>query len=299
MKIKIQLKLIIALFTAFIFSLFIQRQVYGQPGSKGITLSFRNGILKLEVLDKNTVHVRFAPGHRFSDRASLIVNKHWTPPAVQVVEKNNVMSINTGAFLVLINKPTGAITYQRLNGTVLLAERGSRELKAVNVLGEACYEIKQNFKLTDHEALYGLGQPESDAMNWRNKSCDLIQKNKNIAIPFLVSTNNWGILWDNYAHTRFEDNSSGMSLWSEVADEINYYFFYGKNPDQVVAGYRNASGEVPLLPKWAYGYWQSKERYKSRKELFDIAGEYRKRQIPIDNIIQDWEYWGKTGQNKQ
>jgi alpha-D-xyloside xylohydrolase len=102
---------------------------------------------------------------------------------------------------------------------------------------------------------------------------------------------NYGILWDNYSKTIFTDNQQETSLWSDVASNLDYYFIYGKNMDSVVAGYRNLTGQAPMYGKWAYGYWQSKEHYEDRDELLSVVHEYRKRQIPIDNIIQDWDYW--------
>lgn len=87
-----------------------------------------------------------------------------------------------------------------------------------------------------------------------------------------------------------EDRRS-LSLSSEVADVIDYYFIAGKTMDDVLSGYRDLSGENRLLPRWAYGFWQSRERYKTQNELLDVLQEYRQRQIPIDNIVLDWNYW--------
>ena len=113
-----------------------------------------------------------------------------------------------------------------------------------------------------------------------------------IVNPFLISTNGYGVLWDNYSSTKFEDTKEGYSFTSEVGDASDYYFVYGKNMDEVVAGYRELTGDVPMFGKWVYGFWQSKERYKSFDELKAVVKEYRKRGIPLDNIVQDWEYWG-------
>jgi len=82
-----------------------------------------------------------------------------------------------------------------------------------------------------------------------------------------------------------------LSLYSEYADQIDYYFIYGKDFDQVISGYRQLTGKALIPPKWALGFWQSRERYKTQDELLDVAKEYRKLKIPIDNIVQDWFYW--------
>jgi alpha-D-xyloside xylohydrolase len=87
------------------------------------------------------------------------------------------------------------------------------------------------------------------------------------------------------------EDQNRLSLSSEVADVIDYYFVYGKNADDVIAGYREITGKSPVFPKWALGFWQSRERYKSQDEMLGVVKEFRKRKIPFDNIVQDWFYW--------
>jgi len=82
-----------------------------------------------------------------------------------------------------------------------------------------------------------------------------------------------------------------LSLSSEMGDQIDYYFVHGKNTDEVISGYRELTGKAQVMPKWAMGYWQSRERYKTQDELINVVKEYRKRNIPIDNIVLDWSYW--------
>ena len=82
---------------------------------------------------------------------------------------------------------------------------------------------------------------------------------------------------------------------SEVGQAVDYYFFYGPELNRVISDYRQLTGEAPLFPKWAYGYWQCRERYHSQQEILDIAAEFRKRKIPVDALVQDWQYWGKYG----
>ena len=82
---------------------------------------------------------------------------------------------------------------------------------------------------------------------------------------------------------------------SEVGDAIDYYFFYGPTADEIVAGYRLAAGDAPLFPEVAYGFWQCRERYSSQAQILSAADEFRSRQIPVDFIVQDWQYWGNHG----
>ena len=85
--------------------------------------------------------------------------------------------------------------------------------------------------------------------------------------------------------------SPTTSLWSEVGDGIDYWFVYGPDLDRVVAGYRQLTGTASMMPLWAYGFWQCKERYKTAQEITDVLKGYRDRKAPIDNIVQDWQYW--------
>jgi len=87
------------------------------------------------------------------------------------------------------------------------------------------------------------------------------------------------------------EEQTKLSLWSEVANEIDYYFIAGQNADDVISGYRKLTGKAPIVPKWALGFWQSRERYKTQDEIISTVKEYRRRGIPLDNIVLDWQYW--------
>lgn len=128
-------------------------------------------------------------------------------------------------------------------------------------------------------------------MNFRGREVTLVQSNTDAVTPFMISTQGYGLLWDNYSKTVFNDQSKETMFWSDVGDQVDYYFMAGKNMDAVIQEYRDLTGQAPLYGKWAYGYWQSREHYDNRQELMGVAREYRRRQIPIDNIIQDWDYW--------
>lgn len=126
----------------------------------------------------------------------------------------------------------------------------------------------------------------------RNMTKNLIQGNVEDVSPFFQSTKGYGVFWDNYSPTLFTDNEVETSFRSEVGDCVDYYFMYGKNADGVIAQVRNLTGQAPMFPLWTYGYWQSKERYKSQEEVVDVVRKYRELGIPLDGIIQDWQYWG-------
>ena len=104
----------------------------------------------------------------------------------------------------------------------------------------------------------------------------------------------YGLFWDNYSPTVFKDTVENTSFTSDVGECIDYYFMYGGNADAVVANIRELTGQVPMFPLWSYGYFQSKERYKSQDEAVDVVKKYRALKVPLDGIIQDWQYWGNN-----
>jgi alpha-D-xyloside xylohydrolase len=190
-----------------------------------------------------------------------------------------------------VNTQTASVSYFDLKGNQILLEKAHR-FTPVQYNNDKAFSVEQDFNVTAHEAVYGLGQHQSGYMNYRGKKILLAQSNTEAVNPFYLSTNHYGILWDNYSKTIFEDDSiSRNSMWSEVADNIDYYFVYGSNMDLIIGGYRYLTGQAPMYGKWAYGYWQSKEHYDTQDELMTVARKYRALKIPIDNIIQDWDYW--------
>ncbi|MDP4189686.1 MAG: glycoside hydrolase family 31 protein, partial [Bacteroidota bacterium] len=112
--------------------------------------------------------------------------------------------------------------------------------------------------------------------------------------PFFVSTKGYGLYWDNYSPTLFSDNQDGTTFKSDVGDCIDYYFMAGVNIDGAISCMRDLTGQVPMFPLWTYGFWQSKERYKSQDELVGVVNKYRELGVPLDGIIQDWQYWGNN-----
>jgi alpha-D-xyloside xylohydrolase len=119
----------------------------------------------------------------------------------------------------------------------------------------------------------------------------LYQQNMKVALPMLVSTRGYGVLLDHYALMTFHDDAFGSYLWIDAADELDYYFLYGPEFDQIVQQMRGLTGQSPMLPRWAFGYFQSKERYVTQAELVEIVAQYRARQLPLDCVVLDWQSW--------
>ena len=207
------------------------------------------------------------------------------------IQDNNIV-LNSGELSVSVDTGTGVVSYFSKDGKALLAEKSGMQFIDFNDAGTKTYQIYQPFVLDKEEAIYGLGQLQNGKMIQRNMTKNLVQGNVEDVSPFFQSTKGYGIFWDNYSPTLFTDNETETSFRSEVGDCVDYYFMYGKNADGVIAQVRSLTGQVPMFPLWTYGYWQSKERYKSQEEVVDVVRKYRELGIPLDGIIQDWQYWG-------
>ena len=226
------------------------------------------------------------------DKASLSVIQDSVPEIDLLIrDRRKYVSIESSKLTVKLSKKDGQLRFLSQSNNSILKEAAPSEFVQVVYDGDSSYSIRQGFQLSPDEGIYGLGQHQNGYFNYRGKTVKLVQTNTDAVIPFLISTKNYGILWDNYSKTIFADNDSGAVIWSDVADNIDYYFIYGSDMDRVIAGYRQLTGVPPMYGKWAYGYWQSKEHYENQKEITRVAEEYRSRKIPVDNIIQDWDYW--------
>ena len=206
--------------------------------------------------------------------------------------QDNKIVLNTSELSVSVDTGTGIVSYFSKDGKSLLAEKSGMQFIDFDDAGTKTYQVYQPFILDKEEAIYGLGQLQNGKMIQRNMTKNLIQGNVEDVSPFFQSTKGYGVFWDNYSPTLFTDNEVETSFRSEVGDCVDYYFMYGKDADGVIAQVRSLTGQAPMFPLWTYGYWQSKERYKSQKEVVDVVRKYRELGIPLDGIIQDWQYWG-------
>ena len=224
----------------------------------------------------------------------------FTPSIVHVVKgqptKSLVVTAKPGDVIVKQNGQTwqsseltvrqdakGNLTFLTSKGKVLLKE------KSCDVS-----DARQTFTLDKDEAVYGLGTIQNGLLNRRGEHKRMEQSNLEDFQNVLQSVKGWGIYWENYSPTQFDDDANGMSFNSEVGEGIDYYFMYGGSADGVIAQMRWLTGDVPMFPLWTYGFWQSKERYKTAAETESIVDQYRALQVPLDGIIQDWQYWGSN-----
>lgn len=239
-----------------------------------ILISLKAQDVQIEFITPSIVHVV-----KGTPTKSLVVTA--MPAEVKLLRQD--YAISSDVLTVRQDPKTGVLTFLTAKGKVLLRERDC-DVKAV----------RQTFQLDKDEAIYGLGTIQNGKMNRRGEHKRMEQSNLEDFQNVLQSIKGWGLYWENYSPTQFDDDANGMTFTSEAGEGIDYYFMYGGSADGVIAQIRYLTGDVPMFPLWTYGYWQSKERYKTAAETESIVDQYRALQVPLDGIIQDWQYWGSN-----
>ena len=237
--------------------------------------------VKIEFITPSIVHVV-----KGTPTKSLVVTAK--PQDVAVSRNGNTWK--SSELTVKLEPETETLVFLTNKGKVLLKEKGIRIVRK----NTGDFEVSQSFFLDKDEAIYGLGTIQNGKMNRRGEKKRMEQSNLEDFQNVLQSIKGWGIYWENYSPTLFEDNAEGMSFTSESGEGVDYYFMYGGSADGVIAKMRELTGDVPMFPLWTYGFWQSKERYKTARETESIVDKYRELQVPLDGIIQDWQYWGSN-----
>ncbi|CAM3642129.1 TIM-barrel domain-containing protein [Mucilaginibacter galii] len=373
-----------------------------------ISITLSDGVLDLIPLSEKAIRVQLHKGGLKETQELVLVNK-LPVPKFRVTVTPSQLKVSMQAISVTFVKKSATITFADADGKVFLQEKaGSRRLNPDSILGEKCFIAEQSFISAPGESLFGLGQFQDGNFDLKNVSRKLTQVNTQIAIPFLYSSNNYGILWHQYGLTYYNPSDNAVkllkrdttaggkaeaevtttagtqkvsqqqavyqgnfkvekdgrysllldlgdmdnrhlviidgitqidqsNLWlpptvgklvnlkagthsvqvlckatntpkltwkpaddvttfrSPQAKALDYVVFRGNNADEVIQNYRSLSGQVPMLPLWAYGFWQCRERYTSGNHLVETVKEFRKRNLPMDVIVQDWQYWGKYG----
>ncbi len=270
-----------------------------QQQPDGVLFTMQTGTLKLQVCTDSIIRVRYSATSTFSDRPDYVITKtSWPETKWTMQSADDAVTLTTARLAVTVTRKDGGITYRDLEGKQLLQE-ATRKLTPVKVNGEDTYRAESFINIYgSREALYGLGQHQAGVWNYRGESVDISQDNTNIAVPLLLSSQGYGLYWNNDSRSRFNNRFANyLYISSEVADIIDYYFFYGPDFDRIIAAYRELTGQAPMFGKWAYGFWQCKNRYKSQDEILGVARKYRELHIPVDNIVQDWFWWNRKGEH--
>ena len=237
--------------------------------------------VKIEFFTPSIVHIV-----KGQPTKSLVITAK--PEQVEVVHQGNTWK--SSELTVKYDPDMMSFTFCTAKGRVLLREQGWSTIRQ----NLEDFKVSQTFLLDKDEAIYGLGTIQNGKMNRRGEHKRMEQSNLEDFQNVLQSVKGWGLYWENYSPTQFDDDANGMTFTSEAGSGIDYYFMYGGSADGVIAQMRHLSGDVPMFPLWTYGFWQSKERYKNAAETESIVDQYRALQVPLDGIIQDWQYWGSN-----
>lgn len=281
------------------------------------------GLTRIIPQDSHIFRISFTKGGTFSkaqgeEFADLSADCKWTWE-----EDDTKIVLRAESLQAVIDRASGSIRFLRSDGSLLLAERGyeSKDVEEFDVFQTVINENteiekiqtpdgeKQQIRQADriwtgklchtrlyltfgeNERLYGLGQAEEGVWNLRHTTQYLHPANLKISLPVLISDNNWGLLLSTRSPAIFNDTQYGSYLYTEADEYLDYYFIETNTPADVSAAVRRLTGRAALLPKWAFGYMQSKERYEDAEDLLTTAETFRRKQIGIDTLILDWMSW--------
>lgn len=249
-------------------------------------------------------------------------NDFPVPVSFHVHETDSLYQISTDALKLSVNKETEIFTWTDVSGDRVFLRESGKDLTKIPVVryttgdeepviervktvdGErnfiknlkavtdrTAYRAKLRFSFANDEAIFGLGQGEEGIYNYRHQNQYLYQHNMRIPMPFFLSSKGYGIFADCSSLMTFQDDANGSYLFLDTVSQLDYYFIAGSDADEIISGYRSLTGRATMLPKWAFGYVQSKERYVTAQELVDVVKHYRDLQVPLDCIVQDWNTW--------
>ncbi len=300
---------------------------YHRDGNAYVFESER-GLLKVSFIKDNLAHICFSPSRRFREKQMWILD-NIEEKAANIREDNDAYQVSCGNINVIIDRANSSIRYTRQSSDesneadVIFAENPSvnREFEKVQEYltiddgnietvdvqtadgvkkivesarkqeGRMLYRTRLHLSFEEDEALYGLGQSEEGVFNLRGHIRYLHQANRKISIPVLMSSKGYGLFFPSGSAGIFCDNEHGTYFQTEADEMLEYYFLAGEFLDESISLFRYLTGKAMLLPRWAYGYLQSKERYESEAELMEIADGFKSRDIGIDALILDWITW--------
>ena len=262
--------------------------------SNAVKLKLDNQDVSIEFYSPSIVRVvKAAKGSSVKKKSYSVI---MTPEVFENFKTTNTVdgiSLASDRITVNVNSTTGEITFANSKGETLLKDTRTMLTPRTDEANKGKYKVAQTFILDKDEAVYGLGQLRDTYINQRGRKVELWNNNTHIYIPYFTSEKGYGLYWDNAGKSYYEDNEQGTTMTSEVGTCADYYFMYDDgSQDGVISAIRTLTGQATMFPLWTMGYWQCRERYKTSDELAGVVDKFRELQIPLDGIVQDWQYWG-------
>ncbi|MDD3338011.1 MAG: glycoside hydrolase family 31 protein [Lachnospiraceae bacterium] len=294
-------------------------------------VTLKSGTIYIEVIREDVFRCVYTKGEVQTKTSDLLVKHEQTGVSARVTETDSRYEIATAKLRLVIDLESEICTwYNGVTGECYVQEAG-KSLMPVEVVhyttggeepvidrvktvdGERnfirnlkpqvdrqAYRGKLSFQFSEKEGIYGLGQGEEGIYNYRGHVQYLYQHNMRIPMPVFVSSRSYGIFLDCSSLMTFNDDENGSYIFMDTVDQMDYYFMAGQCLDDVIDGYRYLTGQAVMLPKWAFGYVQSREAYHTGEELVETVQKYRDLEVPLDCIVQDWNTWepGNWGEKK-
>ena len=287
------MKKICLVLSFLITCLFTSAQGY-QKTDLGLKTTINAFDIEVQFFNNDIVRILKSPTGSVFHKKSFSVIKTPEKVDIQIKQTDKTIDVVGKTVNISIDLKSGQISFFDKADKLLLAEKESgTKFAPIKDSSENVFIVSQSFQLTPDEAIYGLGQHQKGSMNQRNQKLTLKQENMQIAIPYFYSTNGYGLFWDNTSSTIFLDKPESTSFESEIGPCVDYYFLRSDDAYKGLVAWRGLTGEAPMYPRWLFGYWQSRERYKGQTELIGVIKKYRKLKVPLDGIVQDWQYWGE------
>ena len=254
-------------------------------------------IFWIEPFGQNTLRFRSSSSLHISDENWNILSQQEVKADIQILAGKAI--IRNGNIRAEISEGSGLITYINQKNEILLKESSDQDIncyaRQYKSRGSDRFELKMTFEADRNEHLYGMGQYQNDCLDLKGSELDLEQKNKQICIPFLLSSKGYGFIWNNPSIGTADFSMTHTRFIAQYARQIDYFIFAEDSPADIERRYSDLTGKSPMMPAFAMGLWQSKLRYSSQEEILSIAGEYKKRNLPISVIVADYFNWPHSG----
>ena len=217
---------------------------------------------------------------------ALVINGKIT---AQVLDNGKILFYRDGKTLLLEEYLRTEAAYGGFNS---LLKVDARELRPI--LG-GDYQLAMRFESNRKEKLFGMGQYQQDILNLKGSTLELAQRNSQASVPFVLSDQGYGFLWNNPAIGRVTFGTN-VTEWSSLSTkQLDYWITAGDTPAEIMHSYSQVTGLPPMMPEYAMGFWQCKLRYRTQEELLEVAREYHRRGIPLSVLVIDYFHWPNQG----